>query len=120
MTVPLHVNGNLDVDELLSLRSAINEEPELRGRTVLEERCGSGTLGATFDALTVLATPAAIGALTTAIVAWIRTRRSDIKLKIRSKDGKIVELDAKLIRAATTAELRALITEVTESLTCEE
>lgn len=107
------------MDDLLSLRAAINNEPELRGRTSLEGAEASGTLGALADTLIVVAGPAAFGAVTSATVAWIRNQRADVDIKIKVKGGALIEFHGKRIRNASTEELRGLIAASVKEMTDE-
>jgi Effector Associated Constant Component 1 len=81
-------------DELRSLRAWLLREDELRGRVETVERLpDADRLGPVLEALRIVADPAA-GVLTAVLLAWLKTRVSSVRLKLRRPNGDSVELEA--------------------------
>jgi len=110
--------GQPSGDALRSLREWLSDADELRGRVRL--RPGdppTGTLGSLSDAL-VIAAPVA-GALVPALVSWIRSRHTDVNVKIDRRDGVSIEVSAHRLRRlgadALAAEIERLVRAVEPS-----
>jgi hypothetical protein len=105
-------------DALRSLLAWLRDVDELRGRVKgVESPPVTGTLGPVLDGLAVVVGPGGVAtALTTAVVAWLRSRRSDVTLKVTGLDGTAVELSAKRVRLQGDQELRSLVDESVRAL----
>ncbi|WP_433194294.1 effector-associated constant component EACC1 [Nocardia sp. CA-107356] len=97
-------------DELRDLAEFLGDTDELRGRLKSQLRPpGPEDMGPILEALEILVGPGGITAATaTAIVAWIRSRRADVRLTVRGSGDRIVELDARGVGALDGAELQQL------------
>ncbi|MFD5798395.1 hypothetical protein ACFWIO_33675 [Streptomyces diastatochromogenes] len=98
-------------DETRSLLAWLTQEDELRGRITPQERPPvPGTLGPVLDGLVVaLGSGGAVTGLTTAVVAWIRSRHSNVTVKATRSDGASLEISTKLVGPMTPQELRAFV-----------
>ncbi|HEY6422701.1 MAG TPA: hypothetical protein VIY28_05500 [Pseudonocardiaceae bacterium] len=100
-------------DELRALRTWLLEEDELRGCIQTREQPpGPENLGTVLDALRVVADPAA-AVLTASMVAWLKTRVSDVRLVLTLRHGGTMELEAKKVQSLDPDALA----ELTERLT---
>jgi hypothetical protein len=107
--------GSDTSDALRSLKGWLADDDELRGRVrVLAKPPPAGTLGDVADTL-VAAAPLA-GVLVPAVVSWLRSRHSDLTLKIDRSDGGSVELTVNRLRRLDLAKLSAEITDVVKAL----
>ncbi|WP_031084685.1 effector-associated constant component EACC1 [Streptomyces sp. NRRL WC-3549] len=86
-------------DQLRSLREWLTDAPELRGRVGAVERPPQpGTLGPVLETLAVALGPAgAVTAFATGLVAWLRTRRGDVHIKVTLPDRSSLELTAERV-----------------------
>lgn len=105
-------------DEARSLLAWLTETDELRGRVTPQERPPvPGTLGPVLDGLVVaLGSGGAVTGLTTALVAWIRSRHSDVTVKATRPDGASLEISTKLVGPMTPQELRTFVTDTSRIL----
>src|SRR4051812_25781683 len=101
-------------DELRSLHAWLTDVDELRGRVGCEESPPEkGTLGPLLEALTVALGPGgAATALATTVIAWLRTRRSEIHIKVTLPDRRSLELSATNVAALDGAALRQQVADV--------
>ncbi|MGW1055340.1 effector-associated constant component EACC1 [Streptomyces sp. NPDC001155] len=101
-------------DELRSLHAWLTDVDELRGRVGCKESPPEkGTLGPLLEALTVALGPgAAATALATTVIAWLRTRRSEIHIKVTLPDRRLLELSARNVADLDAAALRQQVAEV--------
>jgi hypothetical protein len=84
-------------DELRSLRGWFSDADELRGQVRLRgAEPPPGTLGSLADTL-VVTTPV-VAAVVPVLVSWIRSRHTDVDLKIGRADGTSVEISAQRVR----------------------
>lgn len=91
--------GSGPADELRSLRAWLVEEDELRGCVqAIERPPDADSLGPVLEVLKVVADPAA-GVLAAALVAWVKSRASGLKLVLRFPRGGSVELEAGKIQS---------------------
>lgn len=88
--------GPQTADELRSLHEWLRQVQELRGTVGRRESPPPpGALGPVLEALTVALGPAgAVTAFGTTVVAWLRLRRSGVRIKVTRADGASVELAA--------------------------
>jgi len=114
MDVSLGVVVAPSADEVRELARWLGEEDELRGRVrVREGDAVPGTLGALTDGLIAVLGPASVGAFATAVVQWLRTRRSDVEIEVSRADGATMKVSAKYVRGLTVTEVRELTTDLT-------
>ncbi|ONK12196.1 hypothetical protein STBA_29360 [Streptomyces sp. MP131-18] len=88
--------------ELESLRRWLESETELRGMSDVERLpVGTGQMGLLSDTLTVaLGTGGAVTVLAGSLSGWLRQRRSDVRIEIRTEDGRHVSVNAQRVRDA--------------------
>lgn len=105
-------------DETRSLLAWLTEVDELRGRVTPQEGPPvPGTLGPVLDGLVVaLGSGGAVTGLTTAMVAWIRSRHSNVTVKATRPDGASLEISTKLVGPMTPQELRTFVTDTSRLL----
>lgn len=101
-------------DDLRSLWGWLIDAEELRGRIdAAESPPPVGTLGPVLDALLVAVAPGAVvTALATTLVAWLRNRRMDVRIKVTLPNAASLELDAKRISELETESLRRQVAEI--------
>ncbi|MFJ2610035.1 hypothetical protein ACIO13_34495 [Streptomyces sp. NPDC087425] len=114
----LNIDGPEAADQLRSLHAWLTDVDELRGRVGFKERPpGKGTLGPLLEALTVALGPgAAATALATTVIAWLRTRRSEIRIKVTLPDRRSLEFSAKNVADLDAAALRQQVADVADLL----
>ncbi|MHA6765571.1 effector-associated constant component EACC1 [Streptacidiphilus sp. PAMC 29251] len=95
-------------DQLRSLYEWLAEVQQLRGRVDLSETPPEpGTLGPVLDALTVALGPGgAATAFATGLIAWLRSRRGDVHIKVTLPDRSSLELTAKRVSDLDTTALQ--------------
>ncbi|MFD8807227.1 hypothetical protein [Streptomyces sp. NPDC059597] len=108
MDVRLDAEGPEAADLLRSLREWLSDDPSLRGRLGLRERPPDpGTLGPVLEAVVVALGPGgAATALATGVIAWLRSRRGEVRMKVTLENGRSLELTAKRVAALDAAALR--------------
>jgi hypothetical protein len=96
----LRVTSGADPEEeILSLRSWLAGEDELRGcvetgQPVVRE----GEMGVAFDAVVVLlGSGSAVTVLARAVPTWLKQRHSDVTVEITSPDGRTVKVTAQRV-----------------------
>ncbi|MGV9426092.1 effector-associated constant component EACC1 [Streptomyces sp. NPDC003656] len=108
MDVRLDAEGLEAADQLRSLHEWLSDDQSLRGRLGLRERPPDpGTLGPVLEAVVVALGPGgAATALATGVIAWLRSRRGEVRMKVTLEDGRSLELTAKRVAALDAAALR--------------
>jgi hypothetical protein len=95
--VSVSLDHDDSADQLRGLAGWLRNENEFRGRVTLTERIPEpGQMGGVLDALTVaIGSGGAAGTLVQSLFLWLRQRRSrpSVHLKLKSNDGREVELD---------------------------
>ncbi|MFF4571030.1 hypothetical protein [Streptomyces sp. NPDC001410] len=111
-------DGTAAADETRSLLAWLAEADELRGRVTPQEGPPvPGTLGPVLDGLVVaLGSGGAVTGLTTALVAWIRSRHSNVTVRATRPDGASLEISTKLVGPMTAQELRTFVTDTSRIL----
>lgn len=106
-------------DALADLRDALAEEQELRGLVTGEQPAiGQDQLGTLTEILLTVAAPsAAATVLAEGVVVWLRTRTSDVTVRLRRADGTEVDVTGARLRRMSHRELPALTAELTAWLT---
>lgn len=90
--------GGLNVLE--SLSDWLRKEPELRGRMTTHVRSpAAGEMGPVTDVVAIaVGSGGALTILATSLKTWFaQPRRSDVRIKVRSANGRTVEIDAKRV-----------------------
>jgi hypothetical protein len=105
-------------DQLRSLHEWLADVQELRGTLSLSESPPPpGALGPVLDALSVALGPAgAATAFATTVIAWLRTRPGDVRIKVTLADGRSVELTAKNVSKLDAAALEQQVMHVATML----
>ncbi|MGW6705218.1 effector-associated constant component EACC1 [Streptomyces sp. NPDC054956] len=118
MDVAVIAEGPDAGDHLRSLRDWLADSQELRGRVeAVELPPETGTLGPVLDALSVALGPAgAVSAFATGIIAWLRTRRGDVHIKVTLPEGSSLELAAKRVSGLDTPALQQQVAQVADLL----
>jgi hypothetical protein len=86
---------------LEDLHEWLRQEPELRGRVAfVEHDLAPGELGSITDALSIaISGGGALSVLAASLKAFFaQPRRADLRITVRSGDGRSVEIDAKRIQ----------------------
>jgi Effector Associated Constant Component 1 len=95
--VSISLDHDDSADQLRALADWLGNENELRGRvTPVEGTLKPGQMGGVLDALTVaIGSGGAAGTLVQSLFLWLRQRRNrpSVHLKLKSNDGREVELD---------------------------
>ncbi|MFH8223672.1 hypothetical protein ACH4C2_30380 [Streptomyces sp. NPDC018057] len=101
MYAEIGVRGGDEVEELTALARWLQGERELQGAVrLLREDVTQTQLGGELDVLSVAVGSGGIGvALAQSLSAWLRTRRSDVKVTVTA-DGRTIEVDAKQVKDA--------------------
>ena len=109
MAALIGVSGSDPVAELASLTEWLRAERDLAGQVRrMPGPVGSTDLGGVLDTLSVALGSGGVGvALAQSLSAWLRTRRSDVKLTI-TVDDKVVEIEAHQVADPTELIIRAL------------
>ncbi|MFE1801948.1 MULTISPECIES: effector-associated constant component EACC1 [unclassified Streptomyces] len=107
MDVTIRVDGAASaVDELLRLRTWIDEDAELRGRSRMAVASPeAGELGGLPEALIVAVAAGVPAALASVVMAWLQRGTSKITLTIVGAGGTKVELQRVDVRQIPYAEL---------------
>ncbi|WP_267895439.1 effector-associated constant component EACC1 [Streptomyces sp. CB01201] len=118
MHVALISEGPDGEEQLRSLRDWLADSQELRGRVDAVERPPeTGTLGPVLDALSVALGPAgAVSAFATGLIAWLRSRRGDVHIKVTLPDGSSLDLAAKRISGLDTPALQRQVEQIADLL----
>ncbi|MER7988386.1 hypothetical protein ABTY53_22770 [Streptomyces noursei] len=100
-----------EVGELAALAGWLRAERELQGAVrVVRRNIETTDLGSGLDVVSVAVGSGGVGvALAQSLSAWLRTRRSDVKVTVTA-NGRTVELDAR--RVKDPVDLITLITRV--------
>ncbi|AUI59587.1 hypothetical protein B1H26_18440 [Amycolatopsis sp. BJA-103] len=118
MDLVAKVEGPEAGDELRSLHEWLGENEELRGRVRLSERPPEpGTLGPVLDALVVALGPAgAATAIAATVLGWLRTRRSEVRVKLTLPGRRTMEIIAKNVADLDAAALQQQLGQVVAML----
>jgi membrane-associated two-gene conflict system component 1 (EACC1) len=105
-------------DDVRSLREWLSDEDELRGRVRLVEQAPRpGELGSVVDSLAIVLGSGGAGTvLAQALVAWLRSRTSDLTVSLRGSDGAALTVDAKRIRGLAGDDLVAAVDAIAAGL----
>lgn len=107
MALPVTIGG-ASPDELRQLRDWLLAEDELRGGVEMIERTPDpGRLGPILEGLRILADPGG-AVLASVLVAWIKQRRSSVKVRITGRGGKCISIDAERVRLMSADDLSEL------------
>ena len=88
MEAQIQVWGDNPVQEISSLRSWLDRQRDLSGRVESARRpAGEEELGAALDTLLVALGSGTGAALARSLGTWLRTRRSDVAITVRTPSG---------------------------------
>jgi Effector Associated Constant Component 1 len=88
----------VETDEMRQLRTWLLAEAEMRGRVELIERPpDSDRLGSVLEALRIIVEPGS-AVLASALVTWLKQRRSSIRATVAGEDGTKLSIEADKIR----------------------
>lgn len=107
MTANLEIEAD-SIDDLLSLQREMATEDVLRGTARRQPRSSPETLGAVEVLEVVLNSGGAIAAFAPMVISWLRNRTSNIKVRIRRKDGSELEVSADRLKRADTNQIARL------------
>ena len=113
MDVEININSSSDAEELKNLEDWLLDEPGLVGCPVTRPAASPepGQMGALSDVLVVALGSGGMGvALANSLSVWLRTRVSDVSLRIRTKQGEVE------LTASNTKNAAALIEAITTSV----
>lgn len=101
-------------DQLWALRGWLADVEELRGRVSPREHPPwPGTLGPVLEALVVAVGPGgAATALAASVVAWLRNRHGEVRVKLTRPDGRSMELTAKRVAELDAAALERQVAQI--------
>lgn len=123
MAVLLSVEGESPADTVRDLYAWLSQEPELRGQIRLVEGDPElGALGPVVEGLQLaLGTGGAFASTATVLVAWLRSRRGEVSVKLSRGDGQAsMEVTAKGVKDLDVAAAKALTEHLTQVLTADE
>jgi Effector Associated Constant Component 1 len=108
--VGVHIFADDALGELRSLSTWLGGEDALRGRIRLTGAPPSaGTMGAGLESLLVALGPEGMAtAFAAVVIAWIRSRTGAISIELSRRNGTIMRLDAKNVRALTHEQVNEL------------
>uniref|UniRef100_UPI002F908481 effector-associated constant component EACC1 n=1 Tax=Streptomyces sp. NBC_01553 TaxID=2975877 RepID=UPI002F908481 len=110
MDTLIGISGGDEVSELASLVNWLRAERELGAVRVVRRDIEETDLGGVLDVVSVAVGSGGVGvALAQSLSAWLRARRSDIKITITA-NGRTIEVDARRVSDPV-----GLITRVLES-----
>ncbi|MEV7552189.1 hypothetical protein AB0N89_21475 [Amycolatopsis sp. NPDC089917] len=112
-TVLITVEGE---DDALALRAWLNAEDDLRGRVTMHRQpMPEHAMGQVLDTVSVVLTSGGIGAVTTSLVAYLRTR--GMKVKITAKVGdRTATIEGERLSKAALHELNEAATAMAKQL----
>jgi hypothetical protein len=94
MDFAVHPVGNGSDEDVLSLMQWLRQERLPSVRLALSRRpAAEGTMGLLADAVQIIGPDGAAAAVATAISAWLASRRTEVKIRIRRKDGSEIEVE---------------------------
>ncbi|WP_328392489.1 hypothetical protein OHS70_00650 [Streptomyces sp. NBC_00390] len=110
--------GERDGTPLFELRHRLTGDEDLRGRLhVVARPPEAGTLGVPADVLTLLVEPGgAMVVVAGVLVAWLRSRRSTVRLVVRRRNGDSVTLSADHVTELNGEQLRKFLGEIADTL----
>ena len=88
MEAQIQVSGDNPVEEITSLRKWLDRQRDLSGRVESARRpAGEEELGAALDTLLVALGSGTGAALARSLGTWLRTRRSDVAITVKTPSG---------------------------------
>lgn len=95
MQAQIRVIGGDELEEFAALYSWLREDADLRGHVAaVEKPIGDTDLGSALEMVTVAVSSGGVGAaLCTSLTTWLRTRRSDLRIRVSAK-GRSIEVEA--------------------------
>ncbi|MET8051612.1 hypothetical protein ABZU75_28835 [Streptosporangium sp. NPDC005286] len=120
VVVRLSVEGENSADTVRDLYAWLSQEPELRGRVrIVEGDPEPGALGPVVEGLQMaLGAGGAFASTATVLVAWLRSRRGEVSVKLSRGEGQpSMEVTAKGVKDLDVAAAKALTEQLTQVLT---
>ncbi|MFI1464355.1 effector-associated constant component EACC1 [Nocardia carnea] len=107
-----------EAEELRDLGDYLSDTEELHGCVRSRSRPpGQEEMGPVLDALEIVVGPAGVTAATaTAIVAWLRSRRTNVRITVKGADERSVDLNAHGVTALDATGLQELTTTLLDTL----
>ncbi|WP_457511575.1 effector-associated constant component EACC1 [Streptomyces sp. TE33382] len=104
-------------EELRSLQEWLASVEELRGRVTADEAPPpAGKLGPVLETLVVALGPGgAVTAFSVAVLAWLRTRRGDVRIKL-TLPGRSLEVTARRVSGLDAETLRQQVADMADTL----
>lgn len=114
MNVEVTADAPDATDQLRSLHAWLADVQELRGRAAVRESAPPrGALGPVVEAVAVALGPAgAATAFASTVIAWLRARRGEVRIKVTLEDGRSVELTATNVADLDTAAVERQIARI--------
>ena len=115
VTVDTAAGGAGAADDLRSLRDWLSTQgaPPAVAVEARESPPAAGTLGPVLDALVVSVGPAgAVTALLTGLLAWLRTRRGDVRITVTLDEQRSFELSATRVADLDATALRRQVADL--------
>lgn len=121
MDVRVLADGQDAADQLRSLQEWLVGVEELRGRVEADEAPPPpDKLGPVLEALVVALGPGgAVTAFSAAVLAWLRTRRGDVRIKLTLPGHRSLELTARRVSGLDAEALRRQVADMTDALSTE-
>ncbi|MFE6838584.1 hypothetical protein ACFVFI_27560 [Streptomyces sp. NPDC057705] len=118
MDVRVLGEGQDAADQLRSLQEWLVRVEELRGRVRAEEPPPPpGKLGPVLETLVVALGPGgAVTAFSVAVLAWLRTRRGDVRIKLTLPGRRSLELTARRVSGLDAEALRRQVADMANAL----
>jgi tetratricopeptide (TPR) repeat protein len=112
------VVGEESESQLPSLETWLNDDAGIGGRVRLTQpQPEPGSMGTMANALAVsVKSGAALVTVVQALITWLRSRKSDVRVVITNARGERLELSTKNVRALDQSALTAMISRLTDSL----
>ncbi|MFI1537358.1 effector-associated constant component EACC1 [Streptomyces anandii] len=116
MDVTVAAQGPDSGDQLRSLGQWLRNDQELRGRVGDREApVAPGALGPVLDALEVALGPGgAATAFATGVIAWLRSRRGEVRIKVTLPGRRSLELTARRVAGLDAEALRRQVAELAD------
>ncbi|MER5935131.1 hypothetical protein [Streptomyces sp. NPDC002054] len=121
MDVRVLAEGQDAADQLRSLQEWLVGVEELRGRVTAEEAPPpAGKLGPVLETLVVALGPGgAVTAFSVAVLAWLRTRRGDVRIRLTLPGRRSLELTARRVSGLDAETLRRQVADMADALAME-
>ena len=118
VTVGIQLQSEFEEDSALGLFDRLSGESELSDAVRLQPPpLEPGSLGSVVDTIAVaLSSATATAAAARALVAWLRTRTSEVTIRISGRDGLVGEVRSSNVRSLGPEAIESLVQSLTTSL----